>query len=209
MRGIHWSFWLFHSQRPNNTEFWCFDCCYPEKAVEQTVDLSVLGMARCSCGVTFMTMLQNVFFSNDRLTLRYRDIEGSKWLCIYIYIYIYIYQMDCVCQRYHKECSTRTCADDCYNCFFFFFFYIEHHALLSIIGLFQIFQMIPVLSAIRAVCFWQCHLVVTAQQEVTSLSYWSPCQNAFTKWLPPWRKGRISCLWIKSVFGKCSHGIWF
>ena len=35
---------------------------------------------------------------------------------IYIYIYIYIYQMDCVCQRYHKECSTRTCADDCYNC---------------------------------------------------------------------------------------------
>ena len=31
-------------------------------------------------------------------------------------IYIYIYQMDCVCQRCHKECSTRTCADDCYNC---------------------------------------------------------------------------------------------
>ena len=30
------------------------------------------------------------------------------------HIYIYIYQMDCVCQRYHKECSTRTCADDCY-----------------------------------------------------------------------------------------------
>ena len=24
--------------------------------------------------------------------------------------------MDCVCQCYHKECSTRTCADDCYNC---------------------------------------------------------------------------------------------
>ena len=22
----------------------------------------------------------------------------------------------------------------------------------------------------------------------------------FTKWLPPWRKGRINCLWIKSVF---------
>ena len=35
---------------------------------------------------------------------------------LYIYIYIYIYQMDCVCQRCHKECSTRTCADDCYNC---------------------------------------------------------------------------------------------
>ena len=32
-----------------------------------------------------------------------------------IYIYIDIYQMDCVCQRYHKECSTRTCADDCKN----------------------------------------------------------------------------------------------
>ena len=147
-----------------------------------------------------------------------------------IYI-LYIYQMDCVCQRYHKECSTRTCADDCYNCWkksklksyvrpwfhgyiqsftnIIYLFYIEHHALLSIIGLFQIFQMIHVLSAIRAVCFWQCHLVVTAQQEVTSLSSWSPCQNAFTKWLPPWRKGRISCLWIKSVFGKCLHGIWF
>ena len=51
-------------------------------------------------------------------------------------------------------------------------FYVEHHALLSIIGLFQIFQMIPVLTAIRAVCFRQCHLVVTAQQEVTSLPSW-------------------------------------
>ena len=88
-------------------------------------------------------------------------------------------------------------------------FYVEHHALLSIIGLFQIFQMIPVPSAIRAVCFRQCHLVVTAQQEVTSLPSWLPCQNAFTKWLPPWRKGRIICLWIKSVFGKCLHVIWF
>ena len=48
------------------------------------------------------------------------------YIYIYIYthiytyththIYIYIYQMDYVCQRYHKECSTRTCADDCYNC---------------------------------------------------------------------------------------------
>ena len=63
--------------------------------------------------------------------------------------------------------------------------YVEHHALLSIIGLFQIFQMIPVLTAIRAVCFRQSHLVVTAQQEVTSLPSWLPCQNAFTKWLPP------------------------
>ena len=24
--------------------------------------------------------------------------------------------MDCVCQRYHKECSIRTCADDSYYC---------------------------------------------------------------------------------------------
>ena len=43
--------------------------------------------------------------------------KQRKW-CAHFkgYIYIYIYQMDCVCQRYHKECSTRTCADDCYNC---------------------------------------------------------------------------------------------
>ena len=31
----------------------------------------------------------------------------------YIYIYKHIYIMDCVCQRYHKECSARTCVDDC------------------------------------------------------------------------------------------------
>ena len=29
----------------------------------------------------------------------------------------------------------------------------------------------------------------------------------FTKWLPPWRKGRISCLWIKSVFDCLTIGI--
>ena len=28
-----------------------------------------------------------------------------------------------------------------------------------------------------------------------------------TKWLPPWRKGRISCLWIKSVFYCLTIGI--
>ena len=33
-----------------------------------------------------------------------------------LHFIIYIYIIDCVCQRYHKECSTRTCADDCYNC---------------------------------------------------------------------------------------------
>ena len=29
----------------------------------------------------------------------------------------------------------------------------------------------------------------------------------YTKWLPPWRKGRISCLWIKSVFDCLKIGI--
>ena len=58
-------------------------------------------------------------------------------------------------------------------------FNVEYHDLPSLIGPFQIFQMIPVLSAIRAVCFWRCHLVVTAQQEVTSPSSWLPCQNAY------------------------------
>ena len=38
------------------------------------------------------------------------------YIYIYIHIHIYTYKMDCVCQRYHQECSTRTCADDCYNC---------------------------------------------------------------------------------------------
>ena len=42
--------------------------------------------------------------------------ETTGTVFLQIYIYIYMYKMDCVCQRYHKECSTRTCADDCYNC---------------------------------------------------------------------------------------------
>ena len=148
----------------------------------------------------------------DNMSLLVLDIDVFIYLHICIYIYIY----NCWKHRLHSRCYAllRYSFEKC-NLYIqsftniIYLFYIEHHALLSIIGLFQIFQMIPVLSAIRAVCFWQCHLVVTAQQEVTSLSYWSPCQNAFTKWLPPWRKGRISCLWIKSVFGKCLHGIWF
>ena len=40
-------------------------------------------------------------------------------ICMYVCsmcIYVYIYISNCVCQHYHKECSTRTCADDCYNC---------------------------------------------------------------------------------------------
>ena len=28
------------------------------------------------------------------------------------------------------------------------------------------------------------------------------------KWLPPWNKGRITGLWIKSIFGKSLHGVW-
>ena len=35
VRGIHWS---FPSQRVGNVEFWCFLYCWPEQAVEQTVD---------------------------------------------------------------------------------------------------------------------------------------------------------------------------
>ena len=50
----------------------------------------------------------------DQLCLNINFIELQGHGCIYIYIYIY--QMDCVCQRYNEECSTRTCADDCYNC---------------------------------------------------------------------------------------------
>ena len=46
------------------------------------------------------------------LRLGHEAMVGAVCLSI---LYIYIYQMDCVCQRYHKECSTRTCADDCYN----------------------------------------------------------------------------------------------
>ena len=51
--------------------------------------------------------------NNDGLVQERRNFID---IYIYMYIYIYIYQMDCVCQRYHKECSTRTCADECYNC---------------------------------------------------------------------------------------------
>ena len=83
-----------------------------------------------------------------------KGAHGYLYGYVYIYIYIYIYKMDCVCQRYHKECSTRTCADDCYNC-------------------------------------WK---------KSKLKSYVRP-------WLPPWRKGRISCLWIKSVFDCLTIGI--
>ena len=67
---------------------------------------------------------------------------------------IWSYKMDCVCQRYRKECSTRTCVDDCYN-----------------------------------------------------VRPWFHGWYGFTKWLPPLRKGRITCLWIKSVFDCLTIGI--
>ena len=36
--------------------------------------------------------------------------------------------------------------------------------------------------------------------KLTSCDVTCKSSYLFTKWLPPWRKGRISCLWIKSVF---------
>ena len=39
----------------------------------------------------------------------------------------------------------------------------------------------------------------------STLLYIHHCK--FTKWLPPWRKGGISCLWIKSVFDCLTIGI--
>ena len=100
-------------------------------------DLSGLG----SWGVCHPQMAIFVHFSHGYSTA-------------YIYIYKYIYQMVCVCQRYHKECSTRTCADDCYNC-------------------------------------WE---------KPKLKSYVRP-------WQPPWRKGRITYLWNKSVFNCLAIGI--
>ena len=51
-----------------------------------------------------------------------------------------------------------------------------------------------------------------SQTRDASLTSWRQpfckLQNCkFTKWLPPWRKGRISCLWIKSVFDCLTIGI--
>ena len=52
------------------------------------------------------TTINSDLWDTTRQTYRLRHVS----------LYINIYQMDCICQRYHKECSTRTCADDCYNC---------------------------------------------------------------------------------------------
>ena len=47
-----------------------------------------------------------------------------------------------------------------------------------------------------------------SQTRDASLTSWrQPFCKWFTKWLPPWRKGRISCLWIKSVFDCLTIGI--
>ena len=55
-------------------------------------------------------------YSGDYTLSTVVKINTHTYMYIYMYMYIYIYKMDCVCQRYHKECSTRTCTDDCYNC---------------------------------------------------------------------------------------------
>ena len=44
---------------------------------------------------------------------------------------------------------------------------------------------------------WIFHGISTHLQLISSMK-WVP--GKFTKWLPPWRKGRITCLWIESVF---------
>ena len=72
--------------------------------------------------------------------------------------------------------------------------------LLSLIGLFQILQTIPVLSAIKAVCFRRFHLLVTAQQEVTPPPSWLPCQNAFPKGCLYEARAVFTRLCIKSIF---------
>ena len=62
-----------------------------------------------------MTKVAALQICNDVDTIFIYDI--ISWVYIYIFIYyIYIHIMDCVCQRYQEECSTRTCADDCYDC---------------------------------------------------------------------------------------------
>ena len=46
-----------------------------------------------------------------------------------------------------------------------------------------------------------------SQTRDASLTSWRQPFCKSTKWLPPWRKGRISCLWIKSVFDCLTIGI--
>ena len=90
--------------------------CRVEQADSQAKRLwgySSSGANYCSQSATW----QNVYNINgltETLSGLQKIFRYNTFLCDTIYIYIY--QMDCVCQRYHKECSTRTCADDCYNC---------------------------------------------------------------------------------------------
>ena len=48
------------------------------------------------------------------LPFEWLKVINSSYIKCFQSIYTYIYQMDHVCQRCHKEYSTRTCADD--NC---------------------------------------------------------------------------------------------
>ena len=51
-----------------------------------------------------------------KLTKNLYTLTRNLYIYIHTHKYIYIHQMDCVCQRYHTECSPRTCAYDCYYC---------------------------------------------------------------------------------------------
>ena len=103
----------------------------------------------------------------------------SIYLSIYIFIYIHIYQMDCVCQRYHKECSTHSkCVDDCYNCW-------KNSKLKSFVR--------PLVSWIIPIVR-QSKTDLIHKQVMRSLRHGG--SHFVIKWLPPWRKGRITCLWI-------------
>ena len=59
----------------------------------------------------YFSYFPDLYLNNGKI----HPLHFTLWP-IYIYIYIYTYQMDCVCQRCHKECSTSTCADDYYCC---------------------------------------------------------------------------------------------
>ena len=73
--------------------------------------------------------VHNIYFTMKKLSVNTKSIDKSTHIqqhCMpnphlmlwasFEFWHIYIYQMDRVCQCYHKECSTCTCADDCYNC---------------------------------------------------------------------------------------------
>ena len=95
-----------------------------QSIVHPTVWLSVRMSTNCTL---WLAICKRIFFLSYFIYFKVLYIgiidnihSGSIWfehdITAKMALYIYIYQMDCVCQRYHKECSTRTCADDCYNC---------------------------------------------------------------------------------------------